>query len=544
MSEPLNLKTMPQDTWQRVSDLFDEVIELAEGDRIAFIRRLWGTEPQVASELAALLVAAAKVDKAPTLAQAPFDSMLSSALAKQNAANAAYRPGQKFGAWTLEECIGQGGMGEVWRAKRSDGLYKASAALKLLRSDQSSEKLSARFRRERVVLARLNHPNIARLLDAGVEQHQAFIVLELVNGMPMLDYVTQHTKTLADRLRLIRDIALAVEHAHSQLVLHRDLKPSNVLVTADGQIKLLDFGIAGVLDNSADEPMTKLTQLTGRGLTLEYASPEQITGEATVAASDVYSLGVLLFHLCTGNRPFAASSTRAALEYAMVNTDPPRASASIATKNADPTNPALADQINPPVDAYRLRGDLDAIISRAVRLTPAERYPTAAALAADLDAWMTQRPTSIHAGDRAHATRLWFKRHWQIVSVIAASVVLVVAALGVSLRQRSIALDNTEATARHLDGVMAQLPALAAIDAEATVEAKQQYSALLLRLNRPTDALTVLDDLSPTVIAKYGKTSPIYAKLLLGRSAALDALGRNDEARAAQREAALIIQSR
>ena len=544
MSEPLNLKTMPQDTWQRVSDLFDEVIELAEGDRIAFIRRLWGTEPQVASELAALLVAAAKVDKGPTLAQAPFDSMLSSALAKQNAANAAYRPGQKFGAWTLEECIGQGGMGEVWRAKRSDGLYKASAALKLLRSDQSSEKLSARFRRERVVLARLNHPNIARLLDAGVEQHQAFIVLELVNGMPMLDYVTQHTKTLADRLRLIRDIALAVEHAHSQLVLHRDLKPSNVLVTADGQIKLLDFGIAGVLDNSADEPMTKLTQLTGRGLTLEYASPEQITGEATVAASDVYSLGVLLFHLCTGNRPFAASSTRAALEYAMVNTDPPRASASIATKNADPTNAALADQINPPVDAYRLRGDLDTIISRAMRLTPAERYPTAAALAADLDAWMTERPTSIHAGDRAHATRLWFKRHWKIVSVIAASVVLVVAALGVSLWQRSIALDNTEATARHLDGVMAQLPALAAIDAEATVEAKRQYSALLLRLNRPTDALTVLDDLEPTVVAKYGKTSPIYGKLLLGRSAALDALGRNDEARAAQREAALIIQSR
>ena len=540
MSEPLNLKTMQPTTWQRVSDLFDEVIELAEGERIAFIRKLWGTEPQVARELAALLVAAACVDKAPMLAQTPFDAVLSDALATPNAA---YRVGQKFGAWTLEECIGQGGMGEVWRAKRSDGLYKASAALKLLRSDLSSEKLSARFRRERVVLARLNHPNIARLLDAGVEQHQAFIVLELINGTPMLDYVTAHTKTLTDRMRLIRDIALAVEHAHSQLVLHRDLKPSNVLVTADGQIKLLDFGIAGVLDDSSDEPMTKLTQLTGRGLTLEYASPEQITGEATVAASDVYSLGVLLFHLCTGNRPFAASSTRAALEYAMVNTDPPRASASIATKMPGPFSPELADQINPPVDAYRLRGDLDAIISRAMRLSPAERYPTAAALAADLDAWMTARPTSIHAGDRAHATRLWFKRHWRMVSVIAASVVLVVAALGVSVWQRSIALDNTEAAARHLDNVMAQLPALAAIDAEATIEAKRHYSALLLRLNRSADALTVLDDLGPAVAAKYGKTSPIYGKLLLSRSAALEALGRQDEARAAQREAALIIQA-
>ena len=547
MSDPLNLTTISQQTWQRVSDLFDEVIELAEGDRITFIRQLWGTEPQVASELAALLVAAAKVEKTqrlPQLAQAPFDSMLSDALAKQSAANAAYKSGQKFGAWTLEECIGQGGMGEVWRVKRSDGLYKASAALKIVRSDLSNEKLSARFRRERVVLARLNHPNIARLLDAGIEQNQAFIVLELVKGMHMLDYVTEHTKTLADRVSLIRDIALAVEHAHSQLVLHRDLKPSNVLVTADGQIKLLDFGIAGVLDSSSEEPMTKLTQLTGRGLTLEYASPEQITGEPTVAASDVYSLGVLLFHLCTGNRPFAGSSTRAALEYAMVNSDPPRPSANIATKNADPNNPALADQINPPVDAYRLRGDLDAIISRAMRLIPAERYPTAAALAADLDAWMTQRPTSRHAGDRTYASRLWFKRHWRIVSAIAASVVLVIAALGVSLWQRSVAINTSDATARHLDGVMAQLPALAASDAEATVEAKRDYAALLLRLKRPTDALTVLDDLSPLVVAKYGKTSPLYGKLLLGRSAALDALGRSDEARAAQSEAAAIAPSR
>ncbi len=544
MSDPLNLQTIPQQTWQRVSDLFDEVIELAEGDRITFIRKLWGTEPLVASELAALLVAAAKVEKSPKLAQAPFDSVLSDALAKQNAANAAYKPGQKFGPWTLEECIGQGGMGEVWRVKRSDGLYKASAALKIVRSDLSNEKLGARFRRERVVLARLNHPNIARLLDAGIEQNQPFIVLELVKGMPMLDYVTLHTKTLADRLRLIRDIALAVEHAHSQLVLHRDLKPSNVLVTADGQIKLLDFGIAGVLDSSSEEPMTKLTQLTGRGLTLEYASPEQITGEATVAASDVYSLGVLLFHLCTGNRPFAGSSTRAALEYAMVNSDPPRPSASIATQNADPNNPALADQINPPVDAYRLRGDLDAIISRAMRLVPAERYPTAAALAADLDAWMTGRPTSMHAGDRTYASRLWFKRHWKIVSAIAASVVLVIAALGVSLWQRSVAIGATEATARHLDGVMAQLPALGTIDSEATVEAKRQYAALLLRLNRPIDALTVVDEALSLVAAKYGKTSPIYGKLLLGRSAALDALGRTDEARTAQREAARIVESK
>lgn len=439
MTDPIKLAELPPQLWQRVSDLFDEVLDLDESDRIQFIRTIWASEPQVASELMALLVAAAQVNKTKSLAQAPFDAVLGEALSEPVQG---YCAGRKFGAWTLEERLGQGGMGEVWRAKRSDGLYKAATAIKLLRTDLPSDKLNARFGRERVVLARLNHPNIARLLDAGVEDGQAFIVLELVNGTPLLDYVSAHTTTLNERLRLVRDIALAVEHAHNQLVLHRDLKPSNVLVTADGQVKLLDFGIAGVLDNDPGEPMTKLTQLTGRGLTLEYASPEQITGDPTLPASDVYSLGVLLFHLCTGNRPFAASSTRAALEYAVVNSDPPLASASIAKPSTASGPRAVVDQIAPPADASRLRGDLDAIIMRAMQQFPEKRYPTAAALAADLSAWMSQRPTSIHAGDRTYATRLWFKRHWRFATVVSLALATVIAALGVSLWQRNVAVTD------------------------------------------------------------------------------------------------------
>ena len=436
MPEPMKLSDLPPELWQRVSDLFDEVIDLPETERIPYIRNLWGSEPLVAKELMALLVAAANVDKTVPLTQAPFNAVLKDALAEPADG---YAAGQKFGAWTLESCLGKGGMGEVWRAKRSDGLYKASVAVKLLRTDLSHDKLSRRFARERVVLARLNHPNIARLLDAGVEAGQAFIVLELVDGVPLLDYVTQHATTLQQRLRLVRDVALAVEHAHNQHVLHRDLKPSNVLVTRDGQVKLLDFGVAGVLDSDPNEPMTKLTQLTGRGLTLEYASPEQITGDPTMPASDVYSLGVLLFHLCTGNRPFAASSTRAALEYAVVHTDPPLASASLAPPN--PQRP-IPDTIPAPTDASRLRGDLDNIIRRAMRLAPEDRYPTASALAADLDAWMTARPTSLHAGDRAYATRLWFKRHWQLVGLSTLAVAGIVIALGLSLWQRGAAIND------------------------------------------------------------------------------------------------------
>ena len=537
MTEPMKLSELPPELWQRVSDLFDEVLDLDERERIAYIRTLWVDEPQVASELVALLVAAANVDKTATLAQSPFNSVLSEALAEPGMANAVgYKAGRKFGAWTLESCLGQGGMGEVWRAVRSDGLYKAAVAIKLLRVDLPPDTLTRRFARERVVLARLNHPHIARLLDAGVEDGQAFIVLELINGTPLLDYVAAHANTLQSRVQLVCDIADAVEHAHNHLVLHRDLKPSNVLVTQDGQVKLLDFGIAGVLDDASAEPMTKLTQLTGRGLTLEYASPEQVTGGATMPASDVYSLGVLLFHLCTGNRPFAGSSTRAALEYAVIHNDPPLASATIATPPVKGSK-KIVDQIAPPADAHRLRGDLDAIISRAIRLAPEERYPTASAFAADLDAWTTQRPTSRHAGDRTHATRLWFKRHWQLTSAISASVVAVIAALGVSLWHRSDALTTSDIALRQLDAVMAQLPALAVPDAEATLEVTRRYAELLLRVGRPAEALKRLDEMALVTLAKHGKDSAMYGALQTARAKALDALGRDAEAGMARAEA-------
>jgi len=447
-TDPYKLSELPPEVWQRVSDLFDQVLDLDERERIPFIKRLWTTEPVVARELMALLVAAAKPEKTTALSQAPFDSMLSKAL---NPANQAYHAGQRFGAWTIEERIGQGGMGEVWRARRSDGLYKAVAALKLLRSDMSNEKLNARFARERVVLARLNHPNIARLLDAGVEKDQAYIVLELVDGAPMLDYAETRATTLHERVRLIRDVAVAVDHAHSQLVLHRDLKPSNVLVTSDGQVKLLDFGIAGVIDDSSSEPMTKLTQLAGRGMTLEYAAPEQIAGDATIAATDVYSLGVMLFHLCTGNRPFAATSARAALEYAAAHNDAPRASASVFRKGEARSS---ADTIDAPSDARRISGDLDAIIGKALRHLASDRYASADAFARDLTAWLNQRPISLRADDKAYVSRLWLRRHWSLVTGIAAALVVVALAAGVSLWQRNVAVESarvaSEDTARAL----------------------------------------------------------------------------------------------
>ena len=538
MAEPIKLDELPPELWKRVSDLFDEVLELDETKRIDFIRKLWATEPQVASELVALLVAAANVDKTVPLAPQPFGAALSEAL-KEPATG--YQAGQKFGAWTLESRLGKGGMGEVWRARRSDGLYKAAVAVKLLRTDLSRDTLSRRFARERVVLARLNHPNIARLLDAGVEHDQAFIVLELVDGMALLDYVNEHAPTLNQRLNLVCNIALAVEHAHHQLVLHRDLKPSNVLVTVDGQVKLLDFGIAGVLDDDADAPMTKLTQLTGRGLTLEYASPEQITGEPTMPASDVYSLGVLLFHMCTGNRPFATSSTRAALEYAVVHTDPPLASESLTmAKNAR----GIADSIAPPPDAKRLRGDLDAIIRRAMRLNPAERYPTAARLAADLEAWMSNRPISLHAGERGYVAKLWLRRHWRVVAIASVATIAVVAALGLSLWQRDDAIATTQAALQRSANLVARLPSIGDANSEPSLTIRLHHAQLLRATGRPIEALKELDQNASAISTVHGATSSNYKSFLLARAAALRDLGRTQEAEKNAAQAAAISDRR
>jgi eukaryotic-like serine/threonine-protein kinase len=534
---PIQINALPAAVWQRVSDLFDQVIELDETERVGFVRNVWAREPEVAQELMELLMSAAKLEKKPPVAQAPFDAVLGQALSasRASASTNAYVEGQKFGAWTLETRLGQGGMGEVWRAKRSDGMYKASAALKLLRSDIPSEKLSARFKRERVVLARLNHPNIARLLDAGVENDQAFIVLELVEGTQLLEYVVQHAPTLADRIRLVRDVAIAVEHAHSQRVLHRDLKPSNVLVTASGQVKLLDFGIAGVLDDANDEPMTKLTQLTGRGLTLEYASPEQIAGDATAATSDVYSLGVLAFHLCTGNRPFAGSSTRAALEYSMVNSDPPLASHSIAKAGAPPV---AVDQIAAPVDAMQLTGELDTIIQRAMRRAPSDRYPTAAAFAAALGTWVSPRQPTIEV--QSSGTPSWLPKNWNTTALIAASTLAIITVLGLSLWQRHTALNTAEAAVRQLDRVMSQLPmgtASITADSDTIIDLKLQHVALLMHNERPSGALRAIDELTPTIIAKHGRNSASYGKLLLLRADALVAMHRLEDAKAAEADA-------
>ncbi|TAG78699.1 MAG: serine/threonine protein kinase, partial [Burkholderiales bacterium] len=446
-----------KELWPEASSLFDELSELDATSREAKLRSMRLREPALANAVEKLFARTAAQPKAraqhnESTARASavdahsFDAVLRDALLEPGEQ---YLAGDRFGAWTLIEPLGRGGMGEVWRARRSDGLFEGEAAIKLLRTDLPAERLAARFARERSVLARLNHPNIARLLDAGVggkDGKQAFLVLELVEGTPFERFL--HGKQVDTRVRvaLVRDVAKAVAYAHAQLVLHRDIKPSNVLIDQDGRVKLLDFGIAAEIGDEADaQSASALTQLTGRGLTLEYAAPEQVIGEATSTASDTYSLGALLYFALSGAHPFAELSNRAALNRAVLEQPPTRVRQRVLDRWQK--NAQLGNQ-DDPFHTVEVDDDLDAIVAKSLRKRPQDRYPSAQSFASDLDSWLTHEPISIRADDRAYRWRLWFSRNRALAAASALAGIALLGGVIASVMQRNEAIAQAESAER------------------------------------------------------------------------------------------------
>ncbi len=305
--------------WVLLSPLLDELLELdsaARADRVAQIRRDDGS---LADEISALLSQQAEIER-----EGFLESSVPRPAAEPTLA------GQIIGSYTLDRLLGQGGMGTVWLAHRSDGRYEARVAVKLLNLALLGPGGIERFRREGSALGRLTHPNIARLIDAGVtEAGQPYLVLDYVEGETINRWCESHALDVKARVRLFLDVLAAVAHAHSKLILHRDLKPSNILVTPEGHVKLVDFGIAKLLDDGAGPaPMAGLTQLAGQAFTPEYAAPEQLQGGEVTSATDVYALGVLLYVLLTGQHPLVADEhTPLERMRAIVDTDPARPSA-------------------------------------------------------------------------------------------------------------------------------------------------------------------------------------------------------------------------
>lgn len=426
------------ETWRRCSALLDEALDLEPAARDAWLDALRREQPDVADSLERLL-AHERRDAGPVLlsdatgARRGYEHALSATLDEPERDAASV--GQTFGPWQLVRKLGSGGMGEVWLARRADALYRGEAAIKLLSAHGDMRRLKGRFARERELLARLAHPGIARLLDAGVAGDQPYLVLEHVDGESLLAHAHRAVPQLAGRLRLVLAVARAVEYAHSRLIVHRDLKPSNVMVTPAGEPKLLDFGIAALLEN--EDEGDGLTRLYGAGLTLDYAAPEQITGDAAAGVGcDIYALGVMLFELIAGQRPLRGERPgRTAFEHAVLHQDAPRLSRALAAEL-----PADAPTGARPHDAARVNGDLDAIVAKALRKQPADRYPTMSAFIADLENWLAHRPVSAGRDDAAYRARLWLRRNRLAAGLTFAVLLSLLAGLGVSLWQWQRAL--------------------------------------------------------------------------------------------------------
>ena len=406
--------------WRRVRDIFDEMIERPRADWQELIALLCPDDAEVRADVMALLEADTLEqpidDGRSLLGQVP--DLLKAFVGSRDLQRIDAWLNRKVGAWRIVRLLGKGGMGAVYLAERSDGEYRQLAALKLLHSAPDNPAIVDRFRAERQILAGLDHPGIAYLLDGGMTaEGSPWFALEYVDGTSVTAWADANRKSIRERLLMFVDICHAVEHAHQRLVVHRDLKPSNILVDADGQVKLLDFGIAKLLDSELSDAST-ITAL--QLFTPEYAAPEQIRGEPVTTAIDVYSLGLLLFELLTGQRPYRPSNpTRAALLQAVQMQEPVRPSSVVLPQvtgesagTADErTTLASCRDTTPHRLRARLRGDLDAIVLKALRKEPAQRYSSVRELADDVRATLDRRPVEARRGGMKYHVGRFVRRH-------------------------------------------------------------------------------------------------------------------------------------
>ncbi len=455
--------------WPLISKLLDEAIELPAAERTAWLERLSPEHAHLKPHLAQLLAASAhgdhrgsnggedgergngsegreggKGDRGNNAALPDWPQYTSHETRSDASGitlSGGFSAGEVFGQYRLLRPLGEGGMGSVWLAESTTSAVKLPVALKLPRlgTQVTASYLKERFERERVILGALNHHNIARLYEAGVSaEGQPFLALEYINGETLIKHCNEQRLTIKERLALFVQVLKALQYAHSNLIIHRDLKPSNILVTQTGDVKLLDFGIAKLLDTESQHAHeTELTQLGGRAMTPDYASPEQIRGDALTTASDVYSAGVLLYELLTGKRPYKLKrGSRAELEDAILASDVSRPSTVVNDHVAAATN----------VTTNRLRrtisGDLDTIVLKALKKQPQERYLSAQALQEDVERQMTGQPVLAQADTFRYRARKYLARNRTLAIAASAVFVALLSGLGAAMWQAGEARDQ------------------------------------------------------------------------------------------------------
>jgi len=438
----LIIPSIDPDRWRELSPLLDAALELANEERVAWLNELCANQPELAAELQALLAQLQTLERDGFLENEPVISLGHTSLT-----------GQTLGAYTVESAIGSGGMGSVWLARRSDGRFEGKVAIKLLSIALLGQGGEARFHREGRVLARLTHPNIARILDAGVTSTaQPYLVLEYVEGSPIDRYCDDRELGIEARVRLFLDVLAAVGHAHDNLIVHRDIKPSNIFVDRNGVVKLLDFGIAKLVEADIQpDPPTLLTQEGTRALTPQYAAPEQVVGGPITVATDIYSLGVLLYLLLSGEHPTGEKGhTAHQFIRSLLDSEPVR----------------LSDSARLPQIKRTLRGDLDNIAAKALKKTPLERYASVKHFADDLTRYLNNEPVLARADNTWYRVRKFVARNRLPVTIGSMAIAAVLASAAVALfeahsakaeRDRALALSlRSEAVADFLNAVITE----------------------------------------------------------------------------------------
>jgi serine/threonine protein kinase/TolB-like protein len=443
--KPLGL-SIPQ--MALMSRLLDEALDLDAAGRDRWLATLPPEHRDLAPILReALLPAGAQAEGIAALATLPKLEPI----AESGAVVATdLQPGVRVGPYELIRSLGSGGMAQVWLARRADGAFRREVALKLPLQNSRRADLAERFARERDILASLEHPNIARLYDAGMEAGGLpYLSMEYVQGESLTDWCDTRQLRIAARLRLFLQVLEAVQYAHEKQVIHRDLKPSNILVTQSGQVRLLDFGVAKLLEVGPEQ--AQLTAVHGRALTPDYASPELLHGDSIDERSDVYSLGVLLYELLTGKRPYQLSraASLGLLERAMETAELKKPSLQL-------TQPAaLVRAANLEKLTRQLRGDLDAIVLKAMAKEPAQRYLSVLAFAQDVKCHLNGQPVQAQRASVSYRTGKFIQRHRAAVAAISAAMAVALVTIGYTLYRENLGPALVAATATGARGFAA-----------------------------------------------------------------------------------------